>query len=41
MKKKINTRMIGIAVLAIIITMVGITSIFYGLWTGHVNGGLS
>ena len=41
MKKKINTRMIGIAVLAIIITMVGITSIFYGLFTDQVKRDLS
>lgn len=41
MKKKINTRMIGIAVLAIIITMVGITSIFYGLFTDQVKCDLS
>lgn len=41
MKKKINTRMIGIAILAIIITMVGITSIFYGLFTDQVKRDLS
>lgn len=41
MKKKINTRMIGIAILAIIITMIGITSIFYGLFTDQVKRDLS
>lgn len=41
MKKKINTRMIGIAVLAIVITMIGITSIFYGLFTNQVKRDLS
>lgn len=41
MKKKINVRLIGIAILAIIITMVGITTIYYGLFKAQVRDDLS
>lgn len=41
MKNKINVRLIGIAILAIIITMVGTTMIYYGLFKSQVRDDLS
>ena len=41
MKKKINLRLIGIAILAIIATLVGITIIYYGLFKARVRDDLS
>ncbi|MCR5747630.1 MAG: two-component sensor histidine kinase [Lachnospiraceae bacterium] len=41
MKKKINVRLVGIAVLAIIATVVGITFIYYSLFQRQVRADLS
>ena len=40
MKKKINSRFIGIALLAIIITLLGVTSIYYYLFENQVRNDL-
>ena len=37
MKKKINSRLIGIALLAIIVTLLGVTSIYYYLFENQVR----
>ena len=37
MKKKINTRLIGIALIAILVTLVGVTSIYYYLFENQVK----
>lgn len=41
MKKKINKQLIGIAILAILITVMGITCVYYGLFTEQVKRDLS
>ncbi len=41
MKNKINTRLVGIAVLAVIATVVGITIIYYGLFQRRIRADLS
>lgn len=41
MKRKINIRLIGIAVLAIITTLVGVTGIYYGLFQRQIRKDLS
>ncbi len=41
MKRKINTRLVGIAVLAIIATVIGITNIFYNLFQKRVRSDLA
>ncbi len=41
MKSKINTRLVGIAILAVIATVVGITIIYYGLFQRRVRADLS
>ena len=41
MKKRINTRLVGIAILAIIATVIGITIIYYNLFVGQVRKDLS
>ena len=37
MKKKINTRLIGIALIAILVTLIGVTSIYYYLFENQVK----
>lgn len=41
MKKKINIRLVGIAILAIVATVIGITIIYYRLFQGQVRKDLS
>lgn len=41
MKKKINKQLIGIAILAILITVMGVTGVYYGLFTERVKKDLS
>ena len=41
MKKRINIRLVGIAILAIIATVIGITIIYYNLFEGQVRSDLS
>ena len=41
MKKKINSRLIGIALLAILVTLLGVTSIYYQLFKDQVRTDLS
>ena len=41
MKNEINKRLVGIAILAIIATVVGITIINYGLFQKQVRGDLA
>ena len=40
MKQKINLRLIGIAVIAVLATAIGITFIYYGLFKKQVQAGL-
>ena len=40
MKQKINLRLIGIAVIAVLATAIGITLIYYGLFKKQVQAGL-
>ena len=40
MKKKINSRLIAIAVLAVVATALGITMLYYGLFPRQVPSGL-
>ena len=37
MKQKINVRLIGIAILAVLATLVGMTSVYYGLFQKQVR----
>ena len=37
MRKKINTRLIGIALIAILVTLLGVTSIYYYLFENQVR----
>ena len=41
MKRKINLRLAGIAILAIFATMIGITLIYYGFFEKQVRNDLS
>ena len=41
MKQKINKQLIGIALLAILITVMGVTCVYYGLFTEQVKRDLS
>ena len=41
MKSKINIRLVGIAILAVTATVIGITIIYYGLFQNQVRAGLS
>ena len=41
MKSKINIRLVGIAILAIIATVIGITIIYYGLFQKRIRMDLS